>query len=157
MAVSTNNKRKEIRDKVKELLVASAPLSGFTIQNNRMLGIPPEKLPAIIIFNGDELWTETVDRSGYQVDGNLLVRVVSKGKLPPEILGTGEKFADDELDEIGTLVENVLIGPRFFLGGVTDIFRIADQTFGFSEDKETESLFFLTIKFFYKYQVAFPV
>jgi len=157
MAVATNNKRKAIRDKVKELLEASGSFTGFTINNNRMIGIPPEKLPAIIIFNGDELWTETPDQAGYQVDGNLLVRVISNAKLAPEILNTGEVFADDQLDAIGTLIEDVLTGPRFTLTGLTRIFRIADQTFGFSEDKETETLFFLTIKFFYKYQVAFPV
>lgn len=154
---ATTNRRTEIRNEIKNQLVSSGKFAGYTIQKTRMLSMPNGLLPAIIIFGGKEIWDQNLDRSGYDVNGDILIRILLKAKLPPEELNTGELYADDELDATGKLIEETLIQNRFPLAGLCDVFKLSEAYFGFTDSNESDTLAYITYKFDYIYKVAFSI
>lgn len=144
-----NNQRSEIRNEVLNLL--TPVLKGFTISVSRIIGIPKEKLPAAIIFSGNETWEADLSRCGYKAKGTIIVRLIILGKLPPEeIVGAP---LDDKLDDSARLVESVLTGKRYILNG-TLWFNLVNNNYGFSED-DSETIGNLDMIFEYEYILSY--
>jgi len=154
--MSVNNKRTEIR---KELVtIISAELAGFTIDKNRVIGIPLEKIPAITIMGPDETWTEDPSRCGNRVAGQGVIRIIQIGKLPPN-LETGNPL-DDQLDSTAKKIENVLTGvgtikTPFTLNGLTLWFRLSGASYNFAND-DKETIGNLDMNFEYEYILSYP-
>ncbi len=120
------NKRKEIRDKIINILTESGGVGALTVESNRMIPFQDDVLPAINVRNLDETWETRSSRgSEYVVMGFIGLAIVALGKQPPEVLGVGETKGDDQVDEISSNIELVLLGDTLnqaLEGVVTNFF-----------------------------------
>lgn len=157
---NASNARKEIRDKIVQMLTESGRLPQVeTVQSNRIIPLQDKKLPAVIVFNGGDNWESVTARgSRYQVTGTVMLDCVVLGKQPPEVKSAEDDRIDDQLDEIGTEIESILVGdtPDQSLEGVVIAFRLESNEFSISssEQQTTVSRGVLRMTFNYTYSVT---
>lgn len=114
------NKRKAIRQKIKELLTADNNFTGVTIFSSRQNPVVlNQQLPSITVFVSNEpVEPESMDERRY-------IRT-------PEILFEARVFAtdnvDDDLDDLMTKIENFMVTNSFIEGLVLNTLQITSES-----------------------------
>ena len=98
------HERKQIRDKIKALLLGAATQAGSNVYTNRMLSFFESELPSLNVLTFSES-SEIRNNTPQIIERNLDVHV--------EIRAEDNDLVDDTLDEISEEVENA-IGIDFF-------------------------------------------